>query len=264
MARTFNGTTQYLIGAAPAVPSAFSFACWINPTNAVIGTSQVVLALSNLADNLYSQLYIGNNGAGAEAVLFQESGASTSDNAISAGGVIVNGSWFHVGGVHLSASSRKVYLNGTATSNTTNVGAITTPTKLTAGVLTDLAATTGFFAGAIAEIGVWNVALAQSDFTALAAGVAPALIKPESLVSYVRVLGYSPEADYLRATGGLTVTAAPTVSAHPTALCGFGRSKMTREPFVSIPVVPLPPPVLPATTQWLLHRVELRRRPEEN
>lgn len=69
--------------------------------------------------------------------------------------------------------------------------------------------------GAIAEVGIWNVALSDSDVALLAKGVSPLMVHPESLVFYAPLIGqYSPEIE-LRSARNLTLTGTPTQSAHP-------------------------------------------------
>jgi hypothetical protein len=71
-----------------------------------------------------------------------------------------------------------------------------------------------FANGTIAEVGVWNVALAAADFLALSKGISPLLVRPDALVAYWPLIGHaSPEID-LRGRNELTVTGATQV-AHP-------------------------------------------------
>lgn len=68
--------------------------------------------------------------------------------------------------------------------------------------------------GRLAEFAVWDAILTPAEMAALGQGVSPLLIRPQSLVSYVPLLGgQSPEPDW-KIAGGATVSGA-TAATHP-------------------------------------------------
>lgn len=77
------------------------------------------------------------------------------------------------------------------------------------------AGTPSFFANSMqAEFAFWSAALTASEVAALARGACPARIRRASLISYLPLLGDSPEPDYSGARNNGTVTGA-TASRHP-------------------------------------------------
>lgn len=256
MARTFNGTTQYLEGVAPTslVSGAFTMAAWARTSKSTL-TNQAVMGLANAVSDHQSVLLIGNNGGGAIHLLFQEKGATTISAALSATPVAIN-TWYHMGGVHLTNASRRAYLNGVVgTGDSTDDGAIDTPTRFDTGVLNPTAGLTGFLEGTVAEVAIWNIALTAAEMAALASGISPLLMRPANLVRYNHLFGYSPEPDVM-SSGSLALTAAPTVGTHPTAIILPGGTRLPKSTFTATPVVPLAPVVLTPSTQWALHRID--------
>jgi hypothetical protein len=69
--------------------------------------------------------------------------------------------------------------------------------------------------GNIAEVGLWNVELTESEKTALSRGYAPFLVRPQSLSGYWPLAGRtSPEIDIV-GKYNMTLTNSPTTAAHP-------------------------------------------------
>jgi hypothetical protein len=194
MARTFNGTSQYLV-IASALLSAYpvSFACWYNPVN-------------NTGNQ--SVLNIGSTTSFSYLVLFPASGildarvsntVPTSGTASSVASV-ATGSWNHCVGVFTSTTSRTVYLNAVSASNTTSV-TISPFNRTAIGTNFDNSTTPASFAnGTIAVPAIWKVALSQTDVASLYAGASPLKVQPSQLVSYVRMIGASPEPDIMSTT----------------------------------------------------------------
>jgi hypothetical protein len=69
-----------------------------------------------------------------------------------------------------------------------------------------------FFAGRIAEAGVWNAALTDAEIASLADGMTCDKVRPQSLVFYAPLVR-----DLIDAKGGLTITNnnTATVANHP-------------------------------------------------
>lgn len=268
MARRFNGTTQYGERAVPAltITGPFTMAGWVKTSNNSVANSQTILGLGNTATNTRGvALYLGNDGGGNERLGFQTVGSLGTSNAFSpaGAGTIANDTWYHCVGVQESALSRKVYLNAQiGAADVTDDGVVTAPALLAAGAWHVSTGPKNFMIGDLAEVAVWNVVLTQAEVTLLAAGVSPLMIRPTALVSYAPLLGgVSPEPDGF-SYGGYTLTAAPTQSVHPPGILYMGRPRVPKEPYMAVPPVPLARYAIPVSTQWLLHRIDLRRRDE--
>lgn len=209
MARTFvRASSQYAEVSAAAIttgPAVCTFACWYKPSSIANGTA---LGIGDLqATSRYFAL--GMDGSGN--AFFEPTGATATSAS-----TMTNGVWAHIAGVQSSASSRVVYLNGTAgTPNTTTVtSAAETLEVTTVGGLMLNGSRLSFAGGDIAECAIWAIALTAADVTRLAAGQSPMNVGASPPVRFWRIFGdQSPEPDYYTADS-LTVTGA-TAAAHP-------------------------------------------------
>jgi hypothetical protein len=207
MARTFvAASSQYLSNTTLAVPSLpTSFACWFKPAS--IGAVQALINFTDAAGNNLRRLRIAAGGTlGA-----QDFNSPTSAIAETTG-VLSAGTWSFCGGSFASATSRIVYLGTEKVSNTTSV----TPSGLDRLIVGANATPAQFADGDMAELVVWDAALDDAEFAALAAGSSPALIRSTSLVHYYEFFGNdSPEPDRWKNRDDLTLNNAPTKAAHP-------------------------------------------------
>jgi hypothetical protein len=220
MARSFNGTTQYLSRTTiPASAAPLTVSIHFKPTAGSGGKTLWALADTAGTANYFRLEY--DEGAGN---LEAETRSTTSGGAVmSTVGGITEGAWNHGAAVYAAANSRTVYGNGTAgTTNTSSVTPLDLDTEAI-GVL--LRSTTAqFFAGELADYGLWDVALTAAEITALSKGVSPLLIRPASLVSYAPLGGrLSPEPDLITGVG-FALTAAPTYADGPRLYRPRGRS----------------------------------------
>ena len=138
-------------------------------------------------------------------------GPTTSAGSATGNNAITFNTWQHIVGVFETSSLRRMSVNGgTFATNTVNVGTQNALNEIRIGA--DWNPTLGnFFGGAIAEVGVWNVALTQQECTALAQGMTCDKIRPQSLVFYAPLVR-----DLIDQKGGLTITNnnAATVANH--------------------------------------------------
>ena len=205
MARTFNGTNDSIEAAsAPVTAVPLTIAAWANPTSAV-GRSIVSIGVS--AGTSRFMLFMNTTGIQAAAI---ESGTNAASNGTTP--LPIN-QWSHCAAVFESNTSRTAYFNGTAaTPNTTssiplglnrlNIGA-----RYGAGVLG------AYFPGAIAEVGVWNVALNADEIASLSKGFPCRLVRPSALVFYSRLIR-----NVMDIRNGVTLSelgTGTTVSDHP-------------------------------------------------
>lgn len=90
--------------------------------------------------------------------------------------------WQSVTGVWRAANDRSIWLNGTENNDTTSISPSTSGTWDV--IIGKRVNTAQYFDGRIAEVAYWDVALTDEEAQALADGVCPLLVRPESLVSY--------------------------------------------------------------------------------
>lgn len=200
MARRNSGSTgTYLsLGAAVVTAAPFSVSCWVYPENTAdlmcpFGIARTIssndrdwwrfLLRGDTNDRVQWQARSDLNGQGA---VWAENTTAFSANT-----------WHHLLGVEAASNDRRVYLDGGGKG--TNTGTVTPEPTSTHAFLSEYASN-GFqfpMAGRVCEIAVWNVSLNDAEAAALAAGVSPRRIRPESLQLYLPVLGLdSPEPDY--------------------------------------------------------------------
>ena len=181
MARTFNGTNDSIEAAsAPVTAVPLTIACWFYPTSSA-GMAVVSLGVSGGSDRFQMSCVPGSTPVGAASV---QSGTASQS---SFSGTAALNQWHHAAAVFASSTSRTAYFNGSAaTANTT----ASTPTginrlNISGRYLTTLGA---FFQGAIAEVGIWNVALTADEITSLSKGFPCRLVRPSALVFYSRLI----------------------------------------------------------------------------
>lgn len=180
MARTFNGTTQYLSVASALVSAApLTMACWFNADN--ITANHTLICVGDVGSDIrYFRLYAAGADAG-DFVKFDSRDGTLATAATSA--AYSASTWHHACGVTSAANSRVVYLDGANSgTNTTSV----TPTLLDNTVIGRLErlTPTQFMAGSIAMPAIWNVALSAEEIAQLADGYSPSRVRPQSLISY--------------------------------------------------------------------------------
>jgi hypothetical protein len=192
MAYSFNNHS--ITASGLSLPRPFTIACWFYTTLAGRG----LFRIRETTDRC-GELLVNNSGN----VIFQQIGSSsttaTSSNTFSAN------TWSHACGVSAAANSRTVYLDGTGTSNTANVATLNNATNIEIGW--------SFFAGRLAECGIWDIALTADDVASLAKGYTCDRVRPESLIFYaplVRNIQDIIEAKSL-SNSGATVIAHPRV-----------------------------------------------------
>lgn len=203
MARSFNGSTDWLaLASAPVSASPVSWSLWVYDSGGA--AQQTPFALSNSGA---ATTYFETDIQAGKAVRCAE---RNSANAVAAsGGTLSAATWTHVCGVvRTGGNDRSIFLAGTKTSSTTST---TAPSVNQIQIGRRRAATT-FFAGRLAEIGLWNVALSDATVAALAAGDAPSL-HTTGLVAYWPLIG-----DDNDASGNghhLTANGSPGFVTHP-------------------------------------------------
>jgi hypothetical protein len=210
MARTLaGGSGNYLkIAGLPTNIGAYpqTFACWARPT------SSALAMLAGLNDG--SSTYIGlavNASYGAAAILNAGGGLQEIDSGTGANGV-----WAHYAATF--GSTARAYFNGTG-------GSTYVPTQPTVSITQMGTIWSGGalnFAGDLAEIALWNIALSATDIAALAAGVRADTIQVANLKDYWRVSGTSsPEPNEVSGAVALTINGScPQAASDPPWISG--------------------------------------------
>lgn len=217
MARGGFSTSNYFSdsGLVTAVP--LTIACWFR-TN-VTATPQHLAGFytsGSVASRNCFRLILQSTDVVAASIGDASSGAQALSST-----TFTSGTWAHAAGVWSTTSALAAYLNGGGKgTNTTSL----TPSgidRFGVGVgygssLTQALAPAGD--GALAELGVWNVALDDAEIAVLAAGLRPLYVRPASLVVYAPLWGdRSPEINFLSSTG-LTMNGTVAAAAHPRVL----------------------------------------------
>lgn len=213
MSRLFdNAATEYLEeDLAPVTAPAFSMAAWFytdeNATQTVIG-----LVNSGTANDRHL-LLIGRGGSNDQISAFTDEGG-TSAEGLSSTTFSLN-TWNHVAGVWTAGNSRAGFLNGGGKgTNSTNLN----PTGINRTSIGRSGDSTpsAYMSGRVAEVGVWDVALADGEIAILALGYSPLLVRKGSLVFYAPLV----RTEDIDLVGGFILTPfnTPGVESHTTVL----------------------------------------------
>ncbi len=207
MAYDFNGSTQFLsTGISPISSEPLTMALWFNRKNFA---GNVVFVALDRGTN--SGTGIHNIGGSTGSSLSAASNDGTISSVTSTNSYTLN-TWNHGCSVMSSASSRTIYLNGggastsTVTKNVTGLSNVSIGARYANGVV-------GIYAPAlIAEVGIWDTALTDSEIASLARGMTCDKVRPQNLVFYAPLVR-----DLQDVRGGLTITNnnSATVADHP-------------------------------------------------
>jgi hypothetical protein len=210
MAREFSGVGQYLT--ANVIPTSLpvTLACLFYAHST--GRSDFLITIGMNGGVPASKDFLGlraNGGAGGDPIQAVSWSGSTA-LANSTAGFSAN-TWHHGCAVFAAANDRRAYIDGgNKGTNATNKG--TTMNRLTIAALRRESLVSDLHDGAIAETGVWDVALNDVEI-ALLPYLSPLLIRPESLVWYVPFI--RDDDNNLAGPNNFTTVGAPTIFPHP-------------------------------------------------
>jgi hypothetical protein len=224
-ARMFNNSaTNYLSNSVPVI-NAFpaSISAWIYPTSlpgsnpGIAGSFETSASIPNIRI-----LLLSTNGA-VEVEVDSQVPAQTTAN------VTLN-KWNSAIGVFSALASRTAYLNGgNAATNSSSPGG-GDPTGLLTGTAIGVVINNGHsnpFAGAIADVCFWNVALTPAEAKLIASPGAPGkfpcyMVRPQNIVAYYPLYGgtgnepdYSGRGNTMLVTGVVPPAPAPPGSSAP-------------------------------------------------
>lgn len=185
MSYSFNGSSSYLYrnscpwdGTFPVTISAWA-------KSASPAGNQAVVQLGGSGSGNYAEISTTslNRWAGVAYTnaIFRTQSASTPST----------GTWEHLMYVLVTGQLGYFYIDGVLDGTgvrPTAIAAATTPDRVSIGARV-VASTGAYYPGQVAEVGVWNAALDVNAAIALAAGVPPVLVVPQSLLLYAPLMG---------------------------------------------------------------------------
>lgn len=177
MARDFDGTSGYLTTAtAPVTGTPLTISCWFRKTGTAVALKELVAVYNPTTSHEFAIL--AGNGSTACVTAFALGGPAYLANSSTTFSL---DEWHHASGVFVAANERHAYLDGNGKGTNANSVA---PTGLSRADIGHGLFT--FFAGSVAEVAIWNVALADEEIALLAKGFSPLCLfhRLTNLVSY--------------------------------------------------------------------------------
>lgn len=192
----------------------WSIACWYNSDISAVYRTLIQVSKDNPAnwsDNTNDLQVMDSDFARLMSCI-------TGSCAIASNDRVTEQTWqFHGGAVSVNGASRKHFLN-TLKASDANARNFTDLARCSVGVTYSGGAVGGNPAGSLAEVGIWNIELDDSDFTSLAGGDAPSLVRPANLIAYLPFIDNLTDEkgnSWTSNVTGFTVTTHPTIN-YPT------------------------------------------------
>lgn len=214
-----DASSQYLSNANAIVSgTTLTMACWFNTNDITISQVLFSIGRSTSTEQTTLLLVAAATGTGVNARLIHTNtggGASATTTTEAA----ANG-WHHAIGL-LNAGSKTVQLDagGSNTNAIVGIGTYTVDRTYIARRANNGVA--NYHSGLIAEAGLWDVVLVQSEIDALAKGFSPTRIRPASLKAYYPLLDQATPSIDPVGRYEMTWNAGPTVgSSHPAMFGG--------------------------------------------
>lgn len=206
MSRTVSTANYYTTASVPVGAAPLTLATWFRSTSA--SANQNILVLNAATDANYFGIGCDGTLVG-DPVSAYTNGAGGSTGVLTTTGYTAN-TWTHACGVFASSISRSVFINGGGKATNTTSSVPASLNKVSLGVYRSSAAGSGL-QGSMAEAAIWSAALNDDEVLALAKGVSPARVRPQSLVFYAPLIR-----DAVDVRGGrvLTATGTPTAADH--------------------------------------------------
>jgi N-acetylneuraminic acid mutarotase len=121
--------------------------------------------------------------AGDPVGCYVRGGVTLAADAVTSTGYTVD-TWHKGIFVETSATNHKIYIDGSSVGSSVQSATPAGENKMAVGALPYSGGWANFFAGKIAEVCIWNIALNASDIAALQAGAIPSFIQSASIVAY--------------------------------------------------------------------------------
>lgn len=221
MARSFNGTNQYLsLATTPVTAIPLTLSCWFYP--AATNATYDAIFVRNAGGDNYFGIYL--NASGSSAVVGGVIGFGGSEAIASSSTTYSANTWNHAAAVFTSNTSRAAFLNGGGKGTNGTNGTPVAPSLIHVGGFFVSPTVFGPMSGRLAEIGIWNAALTDDEVLSLSKGASPLRVRPGNLVAYWPLYGNgSPEPNYSRNSTdrGLTLNNASAQIDHPPVMALF-------------------------------------------
>lgn len=211
MARDFvRASNEYLeIATAPVTVAPLTVSCWANTDVSTTTDDYCLLQIQDASttDDYWRLNADGDTNSGE----FTWRAKRSSGSAIAVSTLVpTTGIWYHIAGIEISSSSRKILVDGgnSGTNATSKV-----PVNIdTMAIGRERDSTPGdSWEGKIAEVAVWSAALTDTEVGILAAGYSPLFVRPQSLVFYSLLIR-----DLIEKISGTTLAnSGTTVIEHP-------------------------------------------------
>ena len=207
MARSFNGSTDYLENTSLALTFQLTMACWFYIPTGSIGT-----ALMNMGGDTNLHYHWMNASTGQEVSIASRDGGT---GAIAIAGANWSyDTWHHACGVVSAQNARAAYIDG-GDKGTNGASRSPTINQFNIGVRFYNATYNQYMDGIIAKAAVWDTALTDQQVANLAAGQSPLEVEYANLQGYHEILGdFSPEPDWSGNQYNLTLGGTPAQAAH--------------------------------------------------
>lgn len=206
MAMTFNGSSDYLTIASDLGidTNVNTMALRFNPAS----LANNVVLLRQYTPSPLSERYLQHGGhlAGDPIIYVVNHFGAASDTITNTPASISTGVWYAISGRQNSATSRT---NRFETTNVNGSAASAVPTTTTSEI--GRYTSSNYFAGDLADIAFWRVGLSDAECNALLAGFPAHRVRPQSLISSVRLIRDGRD----RKGHVWTVGGSPAASAHP-------------------------------------------------
>ena len=206
MAYSLNGSTNYIDStAAPVTAVPLTLAGWFYFTTDTV--NGVIIAIDSTGGTHRWQLSALGLNVG-DPIAAQCIAATTSE-AFSSTGFSVN-TWTHGCAVFNASGGSAIYINGGSKVTASSVPTPSGMNNLSIGCRWSGGSRAGFFQGRLAEVGVWNAELNDSEALSLARGRAPNRVRPDSLKFYAPLVR-----QLIELKGATLNNSGATVADHP-------------------------------------------------
>lgn len=216
MARLFDDDlSQYLRHANPVIGGrSVSMACWFY-IDALIFSEMVSVHDTTDTSGL-TGFVLGQRGDGSRGVRFFVQEGGTFKVVESSGSTVQLDTWHHAAATFADSDGNiAVYKDGTDKVTDGSAANPTTMNDTTLGCRNYSGSYEKFHSGGMAEVGIWDAVLTDAEVAALARGVPPWKVRPQSLVAYWPLWGvHDPEIDLSGNGNNLTLYNGPTRADH--------------------------------------------------
>jgi hypothetical protein len=205
-----RSATQYLNASSVSITEPITLACWFLSTNTAV--AQALVTINNTSTGDRVQLLASGNVAGDPVQANTTIGALTNSAASTTLGYSLN-TWHHGCAVFASKGLRTAYIDASNSGTNTFTRNTNYGSAAQVGISARHNGTSWGLGvdGKIAEVGIWNAALAADEIASLARGMTCDKVRPQSLVYYTPLIR-----DIQDLARGMTLTNTnSTVADHP-------------------------------------------------